>query len=571
MSTNFDLWRLLAGIGIFLFGMLLIEESVRALSGRAFRRIIRLYTDGRLRSIGSGSLVTALLQSSSAVSLMVLAFVGAGVMSMENAIGVIMGSNIGTTFTAWIVAILGFKIKIESFALPFIGIGAIGSVFFKSSSKLSHISRLIIGFGFLFLGLDYMKGSVENFAQNFNLNQLPNYGLLFYVLVGTLITALMQASAATIAIVLTALNSQLITFDIGVAMVIGANVGTTITVLLGSIGGVQAKKRVALSHLIFNVTTGIIAFLSIPILVWIINIFLDVNTHSLTGLALFHTLFNILGVIIFFPFVGLLSRMLVKLFPDYKPILTVCIDKTPIEISDAATDALRREIFHLLQECQLYNLRLLRIDEKLVFDHDTPFEKNLKKKFTLDDLYENIKLLHAEIFTYYSRMQSQHLNEPEAKELERLIFASRNIMNALKNFKGIRHNMDEFDGSDNLYVNAQYKLFRKRLLELYHNISRILDLDNTEEQYRSLLTAFVHIEEADNLFINNISKAVCEQNIQEIEIASLLLVNRLFTQSCRMHIFSVKDLLLSQEQIHNFDRAMDMKEIPDAEKAKSQG
>lgn len=569
MDTSFDLWRLLAGLGIFLFGMLMIEESVRALSGRAFRRMIRMYTDGRLRSIGSGSLVTALLQSSSAVSLMVLAFVGAGVMSMENAIGVIMGSNIGTTFTAWVVAVLGFKIKIESLALPFIGLGAIGSIFFRSPSKLSLVCRLMIGFGFLFLGLDYMKGSVENFAQNFSLDQLPQYNLVFYVLVGTLITAVMQASAATIAIVLTALNSQLITFDIGIAMIIGANVGTTITVLLGSIGGVQAKKRVALSHLIFNVVTGALAFLAIPALVWIINMIMGADSNSLMGLALFHTLFNVFGVIIFFPFVGLLARMLVKFYPEYKPVLTVYIDQTPIEVSDAATDALRKEIRHLLQECQLYNLRLLRIDEKLVFNNDTPFEKHLKRKISLDDLYSNIKLLHAEIFTYYSKIQSQHLNEREAKELERLIFASRNIMNALKNFKGIRLNMDEFEGSENAYLNSQYKLFRKRLLELYHDMSRILELGDKEEQYRSLLTAFVRVEEADNLFIKNISQAVCELSVKEIEIASLLLVNRLFTQSCRMQIFSLKDLLLSQEQINNFDKALDMKEIMESERAKT--
>ena len=146
-----------------------------------------------------------------------------------------------------------------------------------------------------------MKGSVENFAQTFNLNQLPDYGLLFYVLVGTSHTAIMQASAATIAIVLTALNSQLITFDMGIAMVIGANVGTTITVLLGAIGGVQAKKRVALSHLIFNVITGMLAFLGIPVLVRIINVFLDVNSNSLMGLALFHTLFNVFGRHYFLP------------------------------------------------------------------------------------------------------------------------------------------------------------------------------------------------------------------------------------------------------------------------------
>ena len=491
MSINFDLWKLLAGLGIFLFGMQLIEESVKSLSGRAFRRIIRMYTNGRLRSIGSGALVTALLQSSSAVSLMVLAFVGAGVMNMPNAIGVIMGSNIGTTLTAWIIATIGFKIKIEALALPFIGLGAGGLILFKPASRPFLITRLLIGFGFLFLGLDFMKTSVESFTQTFSLGQFPDYGLWFYLLVGTLVTALMQASAATIAIVLTALHSGLITFDIGAVMVIGANIGTTITVLLGAIGGVRAKKRVSLSHLVFNVVTGAAAFLGLPLLVWIISFVVDIRSDSLMGLALFHTLFNFLGVVLFFPFLGPLSRLLTKVFPDYKTILTVYLDQTPPEITDAATAALRKETGHLLQECQLYNLRLLRIDERLVFDVDLPFEANRKKKYALDDFYENIKLLHAEIFTFYSKIQTQKLDETEVKELERLIYASRNMMNSIKNFKGIRHNLDEFDGSDNTYLNAQYKLFRKRLVELYHNMGRILSTQDQEGQYRSLLTSFV--------------------------------------------------------------------------------
>ena len=569
MKETFDLWKLLAGLGVFLFGMILLEESVKALSGKAFRRIIRLYTNGTLRAIGSGSLVTAILQSSSAVSLMVLAFVGAGVMSMENAIGVMMGSNIGTTCTAWIVAAFGFKSKIESFALPLVGMGGIGLIFFGSYSKLFHTSRLLIGFGFLFLGLDYMKGSVESIAQSFDLSRIPGYGLWLYLIVGILLTALMQSSSASIAVVLTALNSQLINFNMGVAMVIGANVGTTITVLLGSIGGAQSKKRVALSHLIFNVVTGVIAFLSIQGLVGFIKLFLDINSNSVIGLALFHTLFNIIGVILFFPFVGLLARTLIKLYRDYKPMLTVYINNTPTEVPDAATAALKKEINHLLQECQLYNLRLLKIDEKLVFDQDSPFEKHKKKKFAIDHLYENIKLLHAEIFAFYSRLQNQKLEESEAKELERMIYASRNIMNSIKNFKGIRHNMDEFEGSENSFLNLQYALFRKRLVELYHNMNRILHLKEKEEQYRTLLTTFVHIEQADNRFIRETMTAVSEKQIQEMEISSLLLVNRLFTQACRMQIFSMKDLLLSQEQINDFDRALDMKEIMDEERVKS--
>ena len=569
MSSSLDIWKLSAGLGIFLFGMLLIEESVKALSGRTFRRIIRTYTTGRLRSIGSGALVTALLQSSSAVSLMVLAFVGAGVMSMPNAIGVIMGSNIGTTLTAWIIATVGFKIKIESLALPFIGVGAVGLILFKPGTKPALVTRLSIGFGFLFLGLDFMKGSVEAFAQTFNLDGFAHYGLWVYLLVGTFFTALMQASAATIAIVLTALNSGLITFEIAAVMVIGANIGTTITVLLGAVGGAPAKKRVSMSHLMFNLVTGVAAFAGLPLMVGVVSMVVNIGTNSLTGLALFHSLFNLVGVALFFPFLRLFARTLTRIYPDHKTVLTVYLSQTPPEVTDAAIAALRKEIGHLLQEGQLYNLRMLRIDEKLVFDNELPFEQSHRKRYTLDELYENIKLLHAEIFTFYSGIQTNRLNAAEAKELERLIYASRNMMNAIKNFKGVRHNMDEFDGSDNPYLNGQFKLFRKRIVELYLTMGRILAMDHKEEQYRSLLKAFIQIEEADNRFIRSTMEAVADKKIQEMEIASLVLVNRLFTQSCRMQIYGMKDLLLTQEQVTHFDRAMDAKEIIEEEKQRN--
>jgi phosphate:Na+ symporter len=230
---------------------------------------------------------------------------------------------------------------------------------------------------------------------------------------------------------------------------------------------------------------------------------------------------------------------------------------------------MKKEVRHLLQECQLYNLRLLHIDEKLVFDQDSFFEKIKKKTINLVELYESIKLLHAEIFAFYSRLQAQRLEESEAKENERVVFASRNIMNSIKNFKGIQHDLEEFDASGNAYLNAQYKLFRKRLLEIYHDMNRIQRLDNREEQYRTLLQTFVHVEETDKRFIRETMDAVSAGHIHEMEIASLLLVNRLFTQACRMQVFSMKDLLLSPEQINDFDRAMDMKEIMEEEKAKA--
>jgi phosphate:Na+ symporter len=245
------------------------------------------------------------------------------------------------------------------------------------------------------------------------------------------------------------------------------------------------------------------------------------------------------------------------------------IDNTPVEVTDAAAAALRKEVSHLLEECKIYNLRLLKIDEKRAFGRDSFIEQNEQRRFSLYELYETIKLLHAGIFAYYSRLQAQKLEESEAKEQERVIYASRNMMNSIKNFKGIRHNLEEFETSDNTYLNSKYKLFRKRLQELYRSMYQVLDTENSEEQYRTLLKSFAHIEEDDDRFIRETMKAVSDEKIEDMEIASLLLVNRLFTQACRMQVYGMKDLLLTQEQIDNFDSALDMKEIMDEEKAES--
>ncbi len=558
MISDFDYWKLFAGLGIFLFGMQLLEQSVKDLSGRAFRRIIRQYTNTRLKAILNGTFATALLQSSSAVSLMVLAFVGAGVMNMENAIGIILGSNIGTTFTAWIVATLGFKIKIETFALPFIGLGALGTILFKPDTRACYFTRMGIGFGFLFLGLDYMKSSVESFAAQFDMTRISDLGPWLYLVLGALMTAVMQASAATIAIVLTALNSRLMTFEMGAAMIIGANIGTTVTVLLGSIGGTAPKKRVAASHLVFNLITGLVAFMALPAMVRLVDLVVDIRTDAVVALAFFHTLFNVTGVLIFTPLIGLMSALLIRFFPEHKAVLTVYIDQTPAEEVEAASAAFKQEMHHLLQECQLYMLRVLKIDDRLVFEEPLPFEAAQKKKQTLPELYSNIKLLHSSIITYYSRIQNNKLDEAETREFERVILASRNIMNALKNAKSISTDLDEFESSDSVYLNRQYIMFRKRLITLYHGMADAVAMEGSEARYGALLDMFKEIETADKRFIESTLKAVADKKIQEMEIASLFMTNRLFTQSCRMQIYSLKDMLLTPEQIADLDRAMDI-------------
>jgi phosphate:Na+ symporter len=570
MNESLDIWKLLAGLAIFLYGMFLLEDAIKNMSGKAFRQMIRHYTNGRLRSIGSGAFITAILQSSSAISLMVLAFVGAGVMTMENGIGVMMGANLGTTLTSWIVAVFGFKLKIETFALPFIAAGGLIFITFGSTSRLFQASRLLIGFGFLFLGLDFMKISVETFAQHLDLSVIAAYGLWLYLCFGVLLTALMQSSSASIAIILTGLNSGLLNFESSLVMVIGANVGTTVTVLLGSIGGIQAKKRVSCSHLIFNLVTAIVAFSALQPLTRLVSLVIDISTDAVMGLALFHTLFNFIGILIFFPFVGLLARFLIRTFPDRKEVLTVYLNNTPTEVTDAATSSLRKEILHLFEECQLYNLRTCKVDDKLIFDHTLPFENNLPRHFTLPDFYENVKLLHGEIIEFYAKLLRVQLEETEAKELERMIYASRNIMNSIKNIKGIKNDLDDFESSDSEHLNRQYRFFRRRLVELYHDTNQFLDINNPHEQYRSLLRTVFHIEQMDKQTIQAVMKNAADSEINELEIASLLMANRLFSQSCRLQVFALKDLLLTEQEINEFDHAMDMKELLDEEQQRQE-
>ncbi len=565
MDSSIDIWKLAAGLSVFLYGMFLLEDAIRVLSGRAFRRMIRLYTDGRLRSIVSGTLVTAILQSSSAVSLMVLAFVGSGVMTMQNGIGVMMGANIGTTFTAWIVAAFGFKIKIDMLAFPVIASAGLIFMLVNSSAKFFQAGRLLLGFGFLFLGLDFMKTSVEAYTQNVDLEVLAGYGAWIYLLLGLIMSGLMHASAAAIAIILTGLHSGMLDFETSLAMVIGANIGTTVTVLFGAIGGTSAKKRVAASHLIFNIVTAIIAFIALHPLAEFVGIFFKIPDNAVMGLALFHTIFNLIGVFIFFPFIGLLARFLLRFFPDRKEILTVYLNNAPAEVPEAGADSLRKEIMHLFEECQLYTLRSFGIDDKLVFDHLLPFEKNLGKRSTLPDFYDRIKLLHGEIVEFYAKLLQVTLEKDEAKDLERIIYASRNVMNSVKNIKGIQHDIGEFDSSDNEHLNQQYRLFRRRLIGLYHRLNNFLDMENKQEQYRPLLRSALQIEEQDRQFISTIMNLAAARNINELEISSLLMANRLFSQSCRLQVFALKDLLLQEKEINEFDRAMDMKEMLEEE------
>jgi len=218
-----NIWEFLAGLGIFLFGMRFVEESLQNLAGATFKRVLRKQTNTNLKAVLMGTTVTAVLQSSSVVTLMVLAFVGAGIITLQNALGIIIGANLGTTFTGWIVATLGFKLDIASFALPMIALGGVSLAFLKGMDKVRELARFLVGFGFLFLGLDYMKTAIDTVAQHVDLSHFVAYGAWVFFVVGFVLTALIQSSSASMVINLSALSNGIIPIESSIAMVIGSD------------------------------------------------------------------------------------------------------------------------------------------------------------------------------------------------------------------------------------------------------------------------------------------------------------------------------------------------------------
>ncbi len=315
--------QILGGLGVFLYGMRVMSSGLQKVAGDRLRAVLSGMTRNRVTGVFTGFFLTCAVQSSSATTVMIVSFANAGLLTLTQAIGLVMGANIGTTITAWLVAILGFKIKISAFALPIIGIGFPLSML--GSPRARNWSEVMIGFGLLFLGLQFLKSAVPGISPEHLafLNQYADSGILsvlLFVLVGTIVTVIVQSSSATMAITIAMTAEGLISYEVAAAMVLGENLGTTITATLAAIGANRTAVRVARSHMLFNVV-GVL--LIIPLM----GTFLGVVDSILPGdpltdpmatpahLALFHTTFNVSNMLLQIWFVPQIKRIVEWMVP----------------------------------------------------------------------------------------------------------------------------------------------------------------------------------------------------------------------------------------------------------------
>ena len=454
----FDFLKLIGSLGVFLYGMKLMSEALQKVAGERMRHILSAMTSNRVKGVITGILITAIIQSSSATTVMVVSFVNAGLLSLVESIGVIMGANVGTTVTAWLISILGFKVSMAEISLPMIGLCL--PLLFSNKRSRKNWGELIIGFGLLFIGLEFLKNSMPNLDENPEmftfLQEYADMGYASYILfmlIGTVLTILIQSSSATMALTLVMCANGWINFEIAASMVLGENIGTTVTANLAAMVANSTAKRAAFAHFLFNVF-GVIWVLSIfPLFLgWIeaLSVAMGIGNPETSveavpmALSLFHTAFNISNVLILIWFTKLIARFATKIIPaqetgndafKLKHIKIGLLSTPDTSLFQAKQEIIlygknTKDMFHQVTEC-------LELPSK-------DFEKKFENLVKMEDESDNVEVEIANYLTKVSESKMTTENSQRIRAMFKVVSEIESIADSSLNLaKAINRRNDQ--------------------------------------------------------------------------------------------------------------------------------
>ncbi|MBT8293403.1 MAG: Na/Pi cotransporter family protein [Eudoraea sp.] len=498
-----DILQLIGSLGLFLFGMKVMSDGLLKLAGSKMRSILATMTSNRFLGIATGFLITSVIQSSSATTLMVVSFANASLLTLPEAISVIMGANIGTTITAWLITLLGFKVSMSAIALPLVGFGFLFT--FSKNDQTKNWGEFIIGFAILFIGLQFLKEAMPNINENPQILEfLTRYtdvgfwSVLLFLFIGTLLTVVIQSSSATMALTLIMTAEGWIPFEMAAAMVLGENIGTTITANLAAIVGNYQAKRTARAHLIFNVL-GVVWMLLLfyPFLQMISWLAQQLGSPSPylvaaaipVAISLFHTVFNILNTFILVWFIKPIARLVEKMVPER--ILPEKAIEEPKYLDDKMLKYPETAIATLIKESKfLYKNAIFEIVAHALNIHRTDIKSGIKAKkiiqqstedFKTDvrDLYlRKVKTIYGEIIKYAAITQSTlNLTESQNERVMQIKLANRKMVEIIRDVLELGKNVSLYSKSDNPNIKKMYDSFRKKVVK----VLRVIYLFRTEK------------------------------------------------------------------------------------------
>lgn len=519
----FDFLRLIGSLALFLYGMKIMSEGLQKFAGDSLRRILTAMTTNRVTGVLTGVLITALIQSSSATTVMVVSFVNAGLLTLTQSIGVIMGANIGTTVTAWLISALGFKVDIAAFALPLLAFAL--PLFFSGKSSRKSIGEFVFGFAFLFMGLQSLKANAPDLGANpemlafvQNYTDMGFFSIILFLFIGAILTMIVQASAATMAITLIMCANGWIDYHLGVALVLGENIGTTVTANLAALTGNTQARRAALAHLVFNifgVMWVLVLFYPFTNAVsWFVTHVMKVSDPAVAvsfKLAAFHTAFNISNTFIMIWFVSLIEK-------------TVCtLIKPKVEdeeyrlryITGGMLSTAELSILQAHKEISLFaerTARMFNMVKELFYEKN---EETFLKTYSRIEKYENISdRMEIEIANYLTEVSEGRLSSESKEEIRIMLRAVSEIEsiadscnNLARSIKRRNEFKSEFTEEQNKHLDHMFELVsgalnRMNLIlhkpELVHDdINPSYNIENEINNYRNQLKSR-NIEDINN-------------------------------------------------------------------------
>ena len=564
-----DFKTIIAGISIFLFGMLSLQQGFRSFTGGILEKVLKAITSSLPKRLCFGVITTMIMQSSSLLSVLVISFISAGLLDLAAGIGIIFGANLGTTTGAWLVAGFGIKVNISAYAMPMLVFGVL--LVLQKSKNLKGLGYILTGIGFLFLGIHYMKEGFEAFRGTI---QLTDYaltgflGLLVFVVLGVITTIIIQSSDATMVLIITALASSQVTYENSLALAVGANIGTTVTAVLGALSANIKGKRLAGAHLIFTLFTAIVAIVLMDQFIWVVDRFcvlvgIAADDYTLK-LAAFHTLFNVVGISVMLPLVQPLAKLLERLLVD----TTGALDKprfltqSALQFPETAVEAVRNETEHLYGNTVHIILKTMGLHRRDVFS-ERDLGDIIKKyqklpDYDLDDAYErNFKGIYSAIVEFIGQARFSW----ELKQSGRLYWlreANLKLAEAIKATKHLQKNLQKSHVSHNVYLKQEYDKIRYQIATLLRDIEEIKTQKLVSElPLLSQDMLKVRLKDQNIVMMENIEVLIREHKISS-QMGTSLMNDSAYVYDIQSNLISMATTVFINYAIQSIDAEREM-------------
>lgn len=541
-----DISVMLVGVAIFLLGMNFMEESLHTLAGRRFKLFLKNQTSKGFKAVSAGASASALLQSSSVVNMLILSLMGTGVMQTRNALATMLGSNLGTTISSWMMATIGFSFTLDTFWLLLAGITGIAINFFKKTGAWYKWLKFLLGFSFLFAGLEFIKDGMQEIVSGTDLSQFSRQGPLMFLLLGFVLTALTQSSSATAAIALSALYSGGINLYMATAIALGSEIGTTLKLFPAAASGIPEKKRVALGNFLFNIVTAAVIFILLRPVNLLITDVLSIQ-NGLIALAFFQSLVNIASIILFLPFLYKVGQYLDKRFVSGEKVYKF-INNEMISDVDLALDAVEKETRRFMQLVLKFSISSFSDESDLIGGMEY---KKFAEKST-NEQYDYLKRLYGEIHRYCSKVQNEPKTDKQTERLDGLISSARNSMYAAKNMRDISHDIIQLRNSSNDHKYGYYLAVWEKVSSFCRKVSGMLE-EKPSQPVESMKQLFNEVQQGYTSSLQGLYQTGLVEGLREREVATFINFNREIYTAFKSITFAVKDYLLTSKESEYFE------------------